>query len=84
MRDRFSCSGTIDRNLIDNVRVLNTTRPLAIGRKNYLFASCDRGACHATLIYSLLGTCMLIDVEPFAYLRDVIARISRRQGLQAG
>jgi transposase len=48
---------------------------LAIGRKNYLFAGSDRGARHAALMYSLLGTCKLHGVEPFAYLRDVIARI---------
>lgn len=67
---------TLDgRYLIDNNRIENTIRPLAIGRKNYLFAGSDRGARHAALMYSLLGTCKLNNVEPFAYLRDVIARI---------
>lgn len=61
--------------LIDNNRIENTIRPLAIGRKNYLFAGSDRGARNAALIYSLLGTCKLHGVEPFAYLSDVIARI---------
>lgn len=63
------------RYLIDNNRIENTIRPLAIGRKNYLFAGSDRGARNAALMYSLLGTCKLNGVEPFAYLRDVIARI---------
>ena len=67
---------TLDgRYLIDNNLIENTIRPLAIGRKNYLFAGSDRAASHAALIYSLLGTCKLHGVEPFAYLRDVIARI---------
>lgn len=61
--------------LIDNNRIENTIRPLAIGRKNYLFAGSDRGARNAALMYSLLGTCKLHGVEPFAYLGDVIARI---------
>ncbi len=61
--------------LIDNNRIENTIRPLAIGRKNYLFAGSDRGARNAALMYSLLGTCKLNGIEPFAYLRDVIARI---------
>ena len=61
--------------LIDNNLIENTIRPMAIGRKNYLFAGSDRAACHAALMYSLLGTCKLHGVEPFAYLRDVIARI---------
>ena len=65
---------TLDgRYLIDNNKIENTIRPLAIGRKNYLFAGSDRGARHAALMYSLLGTCTLHGVEPFAYLRDVIA-----------
>jgi transposase len=64
------------RYLIDNNLIENTIRPLAIGRKNYLFAGSDRGARHAALMYSLLGTCKLQGIEPFAYLRDVIARIS--------
>ena len=71
---------TLDgRYLIDNNRIENTIRPLAIGRKNYLFAGSDRGARHAALIYSLLGTCKLHGVEPFAYLRDVIQRISEHK-----
>ena len=67
------------RCLIDNNRIENTIRPLAIGRKNYLFAGSDRGARHAALMYSLLGTCKLHGAEPFAYLRDVIARISEHK-----
>ena len=72
---RLRAYTTDGRYLIDNNRIENTIRPLAIGRKNYLFAGSDRGARHAALMYSLLGTCKLHDVEPFAYLRDVIARI---------
>lgn len=73
-------SYTLDgRYLIDNNRIENTIRPLAIGRKNYLFAGSDRGARHAALLYSLIGTCKLNGVEPFAYLRDVIARISEHK-----
>ena len=74
------CNYTLDgRYLIDNNRVENTIRPMAIGRKNYLFAGSDRGARHAALMYSLLGTCKLHGVEPFAYLHDVIARISEHK-----
>lgn len=61
--------------LIDNNLIENTIRPMAIGRKNYLFAGSHSAAGHAALMYSLLGTCKLHGIEPFAYLRDVIARI---------
>lgn len=67
------------RYLIDNNRIENTIRPLAIGRKNYLFAGSDRGARNAALLYSLIGTCKLNGVEPFEYLSDVIARISEHK-----
>ena len=71
---------TLDgRYLIDNNRIENTIRPLAIGRKNYLFAGSDRGARHAALMYSLLGTCKLHGIEPFAYLCDVIVCISEHK-----
>ena len=61
---------------IDNNLVENAIRPVALGRKNYLFAGSHDGARRAALIYSLLGTAVLHQLEPFAYLRDVIARIS--------
>ena len=64
------------RYLIDNNLIENTIRPMAIGRKNYLFAGSHNAAQDAALMYSLLGTCKLHGVEPFAYLKDVIARIS--------
>lgn len=70
--------------LIDNNRIENTIRPLAIGRKNYMFAGSDRGARNAALMYSLLGTCKLHGVEPFAYLRDVVARISEHKANRLG
>ena len=76
---RLSNYITDGRYLIDNNRIENTIRPLAIGRKNYLFAGSDRGARHAALIYSLIGTCKLQGIEPFAYLRDVIKRIGEHK-----
>lgn len=67
------------RYLIDNNPIENTIRPMAIGRKNYLFAGSHSAAQDAALMYSLLGTCKLHGVEPLAYLSDVIARISEHK-----
>jgi transposase len=64
------------RYMIDNNLVENTIRPMAIGRKNYMFAGSHKAAQDAALMYSLLGTCKLHGIEPLAYLTDVIARIS--------
>lgn len=56
---------------IDNNLVENSIRPIAIGRKNYLFAGSHDAAKRAAMIYSLLGTCKLKGVEPFAWLKNV-------------
>ena len=50
--------------------------PLALGRKNYLFAGSHDGARRMTIIYSPVATAKKHDVEPFAYLKDVITRIT--------
>ena len=62
---------------IDNNAVERALRPIAIGRKNYLFAGSDAGARRAETLYTVLGTAAIVGVEPIAYLRDVLDRISR-------
>lgn len=61
---------------IDNNLVENAIRPVALGRKNYLFAGSHAGAKRAALIYSLVNSAALHNKEPFHYLRDVISRIA--------
>jgi transposase len=56
---------------IDNNLVENTIRPIAIGRKNYLFAGSHEAAQNAAMFYSLLGTCKLKNVEPFQWLKKL-------------
>ena len=51
-------------------------RGLALGRKSWLFAGSERGAERATLMYTLIGTAKLNDVDPQAWLADVLARIA--------
>lgn len=63
------------RFLIDNNLIENSIRPVALGRKNYLFAGSHDAAQNAAMIYSLLATCKINDVEPFKWLRDVLTRI---------
>jgi transposase len=60
---------------IDNNLVENAIRPIALGRKNYLFAGSPDGAVRAAAIYTLLANAKLHGIEPFYYLRDVIKRI---------
>jgi hypothetical protein len=61
---------------IDNNLVENAIRPVALGRKNYLFAGSHEGARQAALIYTMVSNARLKNLDPFAYLRDVISRIS--------
>ncbi len=61
---------------IDNNLVENAIRPVALGRKNYLFAGSHEGARRAAMLYSLLATAKLHNIEPFAWLRDVLDRIA--------
>jgi transposase len=61
----------IDNNLAE--RVLRT---VAIGRRNWLFAGSDAGAERAAVIYSLIASCKLCEINPFAYLRDVLDSVS--------
>ena len=50
-------------------------RPIALNRKNALFAGSDGGGEHWAVIASLIETCKLTGIEPHAYLADVITRI---------
>lgn len=61
---------------IDNNLIENTIRPLALGRKNYLFAGSHEGAYHAAVIYSFFGTCKLNDVDPYRWLKKTLEVIS--------
>jgi transposase len=60
---------------IDSNAVERSIRPIALNRKNALFAGSDGGAEHWAVIASLVETCKLNAVEPHAYLADVLAKI---------
>lgn len=70
---RFAGDGRLE---IDNNRAENTLRGVSLGRKNWLFAGSDAGGARAAAVYSLIETCKLNGVDPFAWLRDVLARIA--------
>jgi transposase len=60
----------------DNNPVESSIRPVAIGRKNYLFAGSHKGAHRLAMIYSLVGTCSMNNINPYEWLRDVISKIN--------
>ncbi len=69
---RFVEDGRIE---LDTNTVERAIRPLTLTRKNSLFAGSEGGAQHWAVLASLIATCKLIDVEPQAYLEDVITKL---------
>jgi transposase len=61
---------------ISNNAAERAIRPLALGRKNYLFAGSDAGGERAAAIYTLVQSAKLNDLDPEAYLRDILGRIA--------
>ena len=68
LSEQLSTTGILD---IDNNVRERAIRPIALGRKNWLFAGSARGGRAAAIAFSLIQSCKLHDVEPFAYLADV-------------
>ena len=61
---------------IDNNGAERALRPLAVGRKNWLFFGHEEAGRKGAVLFSLVTTCRAIGVEPRAYLRDVLERIA--------
>lgn len=69
---RFLDDGRVE---LDTNPVERAIRPVVLGRKNHLFAGSDGGGHRWAVLCSLLETCKLNDVEPYAYLQDVLSRM---------
>ncbi len=61
---------------IDNNLVENSIRPLALGRKNYLFAGSHPAAQRIAMMYSFFGSCRKQGVNPYKWLKTVLDRIA--------
>jgi transposase len=63
---------------IDNNHTERSLRPVGLGRRNWLFAGSDDGAKRLATLYTILGSCKLAGIaDPWAYLRDVLDKLSR-------
>lgn len=60
---------------IDNNPVENAIRPVAIGRKNYLFAGSHDAAQRSAMVYSLFSTCRLHNINPYEWLKNILERM---------
>jgi transposase len=70
---RYCHDGRVE---IDNNTAERAIRPVVLGRRNYLFAGSDAGGERAACVYSLIGTALLNDRDPYLYLRHVLERIA--------
>ncbi len=69
---RYATTGNLP---IDNNPVENVIRPIALGRKNWLFTGSEQAGKRAAAIQSLLGTAKLNGLDPAAWLRDTLQRL---------
>jgi transposase len=69
---RYAADGRL---AIDNNAAERALRAVVIGRKNWLFAGSRRGGKAAATLYSLIASAKQNALDPFAYLRDLLARI---------
>lgn len=60
---------------LDNNLIENAIRPLALGRKNYLFCGSHQAAQHAAMLYSFFGTCKMQNINPRQWLTDTLQKI---------
>lgn len=74
--DKLSLYATTDFLHIDNNPVENSIRPVAVGRKNYLFAGSHAAAGRSAIFYSLLATCKNYNVNPTDWMQDILTRIA--------
>lgn len=70
--ERYTEDGRLE---IDNNRSERAIRPLAIGRKNWLFLGSPRGGQAAATVFGLVQTCKELGLNPEAYLKDVLTRL---------
>jgi transposase len=70
---RYLDDGRIE---LDNLIAERALRPVAVGRRNYLFAGSDSGGERAAIVYSLIGSAKLNGLDPEAYLRYVLTNIA--------
>jgi transposase len=70
---RYTTDGRLE---MTNNAAERAIRPLALGRKNWLFAGSDTGGDRAAIMYTLIETAKMNGLDPEAYLRNIITRIA--------
>lgn len=68
---------------LDTNAIERAIRPIAIGRRNWHVAGSPQGAETAAALFSIIGMCKALDIDPHAYLADVLERVSPYADLAA-
>lgn len=79
LMDRLAIYVNDGRINIDNNPIENSIRPLALGRKNWLFCGNDASAYRAAIVYSMLASCRAANVDPRQWLEYVLVEIPARK-----
>ena len=74
--DGFTAFLSDGRICLSNNAAERALRGIAVGRKNWMFCGSDRGGERAAIMYSLIVSCKMNDIDPQAWLADVLARIA--------
>jgi hypothetical protein len=77
----FLADGRVE---IDNNLVENAIRPTAIGKKNWLFIGAAEAGERSAIVYTIVESCRRREIDPFAYLRDVLTRLPSITNHQIG
>jgi hypothetical protein len=70
--ERFLSQGQVE---IDSNGVENAIRPCAVGRRNWLFVGHPEAGDHGAILYNLMPSCRLHEINPLDYLRDLLTRL---------
>ena len=70
---RYAYDGRLE---IDNNLVENTIRPVALGRKNYLFAGSHDAAQNLAILYAIIGSCEKNNINPHLYLNWILKKVA--------
>ena len=69
---------------IDNNHIEQQIRPVAVGRKNWLFAGSERAGRRAAAVMSLIQSAKLNGLDPHVYLKDVLTRLPTHPNSRIG
>ncbi|MFI3321427.1 MAG: transposase, partial [Rikenellaceae bacterium] len=76
MLPRISRYCSDSRYEIDNNSIERAVRPVTLGRKNYLFSGCSKGAEDNALFYTFISTCKELDIEPIEWFNFALSNIT--------